>query len=225
MIESILEAIQTLSQRIAVQESRPYNPYLPDAQMFDHFAGDGTIDARWTTTVTGSGSVTIPNATPTIARIATGATAGSAAQLDWGANYSLVGANKWLTIMTRFAITTAIDNDDEIGFRLRSATPDTIDLGVYGASSTAFFVARSTSGGGGTVVATVTTVPVDTSYHDWMIQMFPDRIRFYIDNVQVAEHTTGVTTSALRPSPRAYNGANGGSRTMDVDLVWVREAR
>jgi len=224
MIDVILEAIQSLSQRLAKQESRPYNPYLPDAQMFDHFAGDGTIDARWTVTVAGSGAVTIPNATPTIARLNTGATASSAAQLDWGSNFSLVGLNKSLVVMARFAVTTAIDADDEIGIRLRSATPDNIDFGVIGSLSTAFYSARNTSGGGGTTASTVTTVAIDTAQHDWRVQTFPDRIRYFIDNVQVAEHTTALDTQPLRPSLRAFNGA-AGTRTMDADLIWIRESR
>lgn len=226
MIDAILDAIQSLSQRLARQEARPYNPYFPDAQMFDHFAGDGTIDARWTVTVAGSGAVTIPNATPTVARLATGATVASAAQLDWGGNYSLVGLNKSLAVMARFAVTTAIDADDEIGIRLRSVTPDNIDFGVIGSLSTAFYSARNTSGGGGATASTVTTVAIDTAQHDWRVQTFPDRIRYFIDNAQVAEHLTALDTQPLRPSLRAFNGAGAGAaRTMDVDLIWIRESR
>ena len=225
MLDTITAVVDNLVLRLQRLEQLPFNPFSPDCQMFDHFAGDGTIDARWTSTFVLTGTVQIPNTTPTIARLASGATAGSMAQLDWGTNFSLVGLNKGMDCRTRFAVTTAIDNDDEIGVRLRSATPDNIDFGVIGSLSTAFYVARNTSGGGGTTASTVTTVPIDTAMHDFRVQTFPDRIRYFIDNNQVAEHTTALDTQPIRPSLRCFNGANAGSRTMDVDLFWIRESR
>lgn len=222
MIDAILDAIQSLSQRLAKQEARPYNPYLPDAQFFDHFAGDGTIDARWTSTLVGSGTVTIPNATPTIARLDTGATLSSSARLSWGSNFSLVGMAKSLDVVARFAITTAVDADDELILQLFTGA-EVIDIGVRGAVSTAFYSCRTTTGGPTT---TTTTVPVDTAQHLFRAQTMPDRVRFYIDNALVAEHLTNLPTAApLMPRLIALNGANGGTRTMDVDLIWIREGR
>ena len=226
MLEWVAQAIDTLAQRLTRLESLPFNPYSPDAAFFDHFFGDGTIDPRWTLTLTGTGSVTIPNTTPTIARLATGATANSAAQLDTGANYQFVGLANAMECRARFAVTTAIDSDDEIGLRFRTPGGDTIDIGVFGASSTGFYVCRSTSGGGGSVETTATNTPIDTSYHDFAIVTMPDRIRFFIDNDWAGEHMTEITSGPYRPQLRAYNGAGvGAARTMDVDLIWVREAR
>lgn len=220
MLEWIQDAIGTLAQRIGKLEGRPWNPYSPDCQMFDHFAGDGTIDSRWTASLVLTGAVTIPNATPTIARLATGATANSTAQLDWGANYSLVGMDRYVDVVARFAVTTAIDADDIIFASLATGV-EFITIGVRGASSTGFYVCRTSPAGG---LNTITTVPIDTAQHLFRIQTFPDRVRFYIDSVFVAEHTTNLpTATAMQPRLVASNGANGGSRTMDCDFIWVRE--
>ena len=222
MIDAILDAIQSLSQRLAKQEARPYNPYLPDAQMFDHFAGDGTIDARWTVTVAGSGAVTIPNATPTIARLATGATVSSAAQIDWGSNFSLVGANKYAEIVSRFALTAAPIATSVCTIGFVTAAGNFARIGCIGSGSTTNFVVQTQSGAATT---TVTTVAIDTSQHLFAVRMFPDRARFYIDNAQVAEHTTNIPTAAVAPRLSANNGATAAAQTMDVDFVWIRESR
>lgn len=228
MINDIISAIQTLSQRLAIQEARPYNPYLADADMFDHFAGDGTIDARWTTTLTGTGTIQLPNATPSYVRIASGATGASTARLDWGARLPLVGMAKSCDLRWRARIPTAIDANASCNGFLAQSTAFTrfLALGVSGTNSTAFFTAR-TEGSTGTQ-ATVTTVAVDTAWHDWRIQSMPDRTRFFIDNVQVAEHTLTadtLQTDPLMPIFRAINGATAADRQLDVDLFWVRESR
>lgn len=223
MIDAILDAIQSLSQRLARQEARPYNPYLPDAEIFDHFAGDGTLDARWTATVAGSGAVTLPNATPTLCRLSTGATIGSTAEIGWSTRYAMVGANKFATAIARYAITSAVDNITVVNLRFITATGDVAQVGVRGVDSTTFFSCRTASGGVPTT--TVTTVPIDTDQHLFGVYMFPDRVRFYIDNALVAEHTTNIPTAAVQPRLTANNVTTGADRTMDADFIWVREAR
>ena len=54
MLDTFLAVTQALQQRLQRLEQLPWNPYSPDAEMFDHFGGDGTLDARWSTTLTGS---------------------------------------------------------------------------------------------------------------------------------------------------------------------------
>lgn len=223
MIEWVRSAVQLLSQRVSALEARPFNPYSPDAEMFDHFAGDGTIDARWTTTLAGSGTVSLPNTTPTIARLATGATVGSTAELGWGARYAMVGANKYAEAVARWAMTTTPVSTCVVNLRFITATGDVAQVGMRGADSVDYFSCRSTSGG--TPTTTITTVPYDDAYHLFAVRLFPDRVRFYIDNDLVAEHTTNVPTAAVQPRLTANNVGTGTAQTMDADFIWVREAR
>lgn len=225
MLAALSDAVRALTARLQHLEAIPFNPYSPDAQFFDHFAGNGTLGARWTVALGGSGTATIPNTTPTVLRLASGATLGSSVVVDWAANFSLVGVNKAVEVRAHFKVTTAVDADDFAEVRLQSATPDIIKIGVIGPSSTAFFVCNSTAGGLATQTTTVTTVPIDTAMHEFRIQSMPDRVRFYIDDVLVAEHTTNFPTAPLQPKLVLLNGANGGTRVMDVDLIFVRENR
>lgn len=227
MIDQIQAAVAALSRRLRVLEALPYNPYTPDADMFDHFAGDGTIDPRWTSTLVLTGTVTLPNATPTYARISTGATAASEARLSWGTRYPLVGMAKAVDVRWRARYPTAMDANAHIGFLLVNATASRqIELGVVGSTSAAFFVAR-TIGSTGTT-SSITAVAVDTAWHDWRIQTMPDRARFYVDDEQVAEHTLtadSLQTDALAPHFRGLNIGTAADRQMDVDMFWIRENR
>jgi hypothetical protein len=220
MLGAINEAIGALSQRLQRLETLPFNPYSPDCQMFDHFAGDGTIDVRWTTTLAGSGTISLPVATPTVARLSSGATISSTCLLNWGGRFALVGTSAAVDCRARFAVTTAVDADDSMQLRLQTAASDFMRIGVRGATSTAFFFAESSFGGSN---STTTTVPIDTDMHDFRIQTMPDRARYYIDNNLVAEHTANIPTAAVEPRFDLGNGANGGTRTMDIDLFWIRE--
>jgi predicted transcriptional regulator len=226
MLGAINEAIGALSQRLQRLEVLPWNQYSPDAEMFDHFAGDGTLDVRWATTFAGTGTATLPNATPTYVRLSTGATALSVARLDWAARYPLVGMASAVDMRWRARVTTAVDaNAFCEGVLMNSANTRAHTLGVVGSASAAFFAAR-TIGSTGTQ-ATVSTVAVDTDWHDWRIQTMPDRARFYIDNDLVAEHTLTadtLQTDALAAWLRSHNNGTAADRQMDVDLVWIRES-
>lgn len=232
MIEDIISAIQTLSQRLAIQEARPYNPYLSDAEMFDHFAGDGTIDARWTTTTTATGTVSLPATTPSLCRLSTG-TSNSQAILNWGTRQPMVGMAKGADMRWRGAFSTAISANTVGVHGFRGPTAFTqLAMGVLGASSTAFFVCRSIDPGVPTSTTTITTVAIDTAQHDWRVQTMPDRVRYFIDNVQVAEHINGSPAAVILPTGQPLmphlemaNGATAADQRFDVDLVWVRENR
>lgn len=223
MIEWVRQAVATLAGRVAALEARPFNPYSPDAEIFDHFAGDGTIDSRWTVTLAGSGTVSLPNTTPTIARLATGATVGSTAELGWGTRYAMVGANKYAEAVARWAMTTTPVSTCVVNLRFITATGDVAQVGMRGADSVDYFSCRSTSGG--TPTTTITSVPYDDDQHLFAVRLFPDRVRFYIDNDLVAEHTTNVPTAAVQPRLTVNNVGTGTAQTMDADFIWVREAR
>lgn len=233
MINDIIEAIQALSQRLAIQEARPYNPYLPDAEMFDHFAGDGTIDARWTTTTGVTGTVSLPATTPSICRLSTGATGVSQAVLNWSTRQPLVGMAKSVDMRWRGAFSTAISANTTGAHGLRGPTAFTqLAMGVLGATSTAFFVCRSIDPGVPTTTTTTTTVAIDTAQHDWRVQTMPDRVRYYIDNVLVAEHINGSPAAVVLPVAQPVmpyfemsNGATAADQRFDLDLAWIRESR
>lgn len=222
MLEFIAPAIGELARRIGVLEALPWNPYSPDAEIFDHFAGDGTIDPRWTTTLAGSGTVSLPNTTPTLARLATGATLSSVAELGWSTRYPMVGANKGAEFVARAAITTTPIASCVMFVGFATSGGQYFRIGVIGSSTVDFFVAQSVSGGSAT---TITPVPYDGNFHLFNIKTFPDRARYYIDNQFVAEHTTNITTSPVQPRLSANNGATATAQTMDVDFVWARESR
>ncbi len=218
----MLEIISTLAQRIARLEALPFNPYSPDAEIFDHFAGDGTLDSRWTTTLAGSGVVTLPNTTPTIARLSTGATGSSTAEIGWGSRYAMVGANKYAEAIARMAFTAAPHATSVCNLRFITAASDVAQIGVRGIDSTQFFSVRTTSGG--VPETTVTTVPIDTQQHLFEVRLLPDRARFFIDHDFVAEHTT-IPTAAVQPRVTANNAGTAADQTIDLDLIWIREAR
>lgn len=227
IVAATQDAVARLSRRLQRLEALPYNPYSPDADMFDHFSGDGTLDARWTTTIVLTGTITLPNATPSYARLATGGTANSTAQIDWASRFPLVGMASSVDMRWRVRFPTAVDSNAHVGVLLRNAAASRqIELGVVGSTSTGFFVARTIASTG--TQATITTVPVDTAWHDWRSQTMPDRIRYYIDDEQVAEHTLtadSLQTDPLAPVIRALNLGTAADRQMDVDLFWVRESR
>jgi hypothetical protein len=232
MLGAINEAIGALSQRLQRLEVLPWNQYSPDAQMFDHFAGDGTIDVRWTTTLNLSATISLPNSTPTYASFSSGATAASVAALTWGTRVPLVGMAAGVDMRWRARYPLAINANTASMNGFRGPTAFTqLCLGVLGSTSTAFFVARSIDPAAVTITTTTTTVAIDTAWHDWRIQTMPDRVRYYIDNVLVAEHINGDPVAVILPvaqplSPylEVGNGATSADRQMDVDLVWIRES-
>lgn len=228
---AIMNAVRGLSDRLRVLEAVGVPAVPSDAEMFDHFAGDGTIDPRWTTAVSGSATVSLPNATPSYARLASGATGSSVAVLDWGARRPLVGMAAGVDMRCRARFPTAVDANTGGGPGFRGPTALTqLNVGVTGSVSTGFFVARSIDPGVPTLTNTITTVAIDTTWHEFRVQTFPDRVRYFIDNELVAEHVNGGAvvlplSQPLMPLFAASNGATAADRQFDIDWAWVRENR
>ncbi len=228
LVAAVNASIAQLATRIRRLEALPRGHIPADAVLFDHFAGDGTLDARWTTGGVG-GTVTLPNATPTYVRLSTGALANQSASMDWGARQALVGMAAAAWLRWRGRMTTAIDAATINLVQFRGPTAFTqLEIGILGSSSVAFFVARSIEPGGPTTTMTITTVPIDTAWHEFFIQTMPDRVRYWIDNALVAEHVSGVVALplaiALMPRAEVNNGATAADRQMDIDWIGVDEA-
>lgn len=231
MLDAVMAAIGTIQQRLQRLEQLPFNPFSPDAEMWDHFAGDGTLDVRWTTTTVGTGTVSLPATTPSLARITTGATNSAQAIMNWGTRQPMVGMAKGADMRWRGAFTLAIDNVTTGVHGFRGPTAFTqLAMGVLGATSTTFFVCRSIDPVGPTTTTTTTTVAIDTAQHTWRVQTMPDRVRYFIDNVQVAEHIQGGAVvlplaQPLMPHFEMGNAATNADRRFDLDYFWVRENR
>lgn len=220
------EIIAPLRQRIGVLETIPRHRVPPDA-FFDHFYGDGTIGEVWTVQTANSGVVSLPNASPTYARLTTGVLANSTAHLTWGSagvgRFALIGGAALTRVGARMRMPLGgTDANTFLRLCLNAASGQTLSIGVRGATSTTHYAIRSTDLV--TPTDTATGTPIDTEWHEFEIWiMGTAQVWFLIDGVMVAEVTANLPTGPYALALETFNVGTAADRRLEVDWVYAFE--
>jgi len=199
---------------------------------YDDFIGD-SLDARWTPTTSGTGTVAILTGLNGLVNFVTGATINSTSRINFGAffvfergNSAIIkfrmrtGTTTSLTFFAGFASTDFLPGSG--GSPVASSALVRFDSGGSG-TDTNFMLVTSD---GTTSSATSSGVAIDSVNHDFIIELRSGDVRLWMDGVLKVTKTTNLPLTATDLAP--YFGVTqdaGASRTIVVDYVHATQDR
>lgn len=202
-------------------EGRILESHWQRAFLYDDFIGNG-LEAKWTTSVTSGGTVTLLTTAHDV-RLDAGGTASATARL-YGGNTQIQGDN--FRFLCRIKLNSTANNIFAAGLASEVTTTANFVYFEYPDSATGW-VARTNGGTATTTTNISADAGADTNYHFLGIFAQPTRVRFYFDGRLLATHTDNIPTAKLfvrfsSVNPAANPPANN---RVDVDFVKVWEPR
>ena len=193
--DSYLETVYTLTS-------------VPKKHFVEFFSSDGTVPARWTSTVTGTGSVTMPTGDNEGISMITGTTANSHAGINFNtiSNFDFGDSSCiFITEMTNIG-----DYETYQGFSNVNTAGSGKGAWLWANDANAKFYLGTS---GGSFTFTATSIDVDTAAHVFQLVLASASVKLYIDGVLRATGTANLPDAVLQPFMDLFT-ADTTSRTL-----------
>ena len=179
--DSYLETVYTLTS-------------VPKKHFVEFFSSDGTVPARWTSTVTGTGANSMPSGDNEGISLITGTTAGSNAGINFNTISNFDFGDSSCIFITE--ITNIGDYETYQGFSNVNTAGSGKGAWLYANDSASVFKLGTS---GGSFTFTSTSVSVDTAAHVFQLVLASASVKLYIDGVLRATGTANLPDAVLQP--------------------------
>jgi len=181
---------------------------VPKKHFVEFFSSDGTVPARWNTTVSGTGAVSMPTGDNEGLSMITGTTATSNA----GINFNTISNFDFEDSSCIFisGMSNIGDYETYQGFSDGNTAGSGKGAWLYGNDNNAKFQLATS---GGSFTFTPTSIDVDTSSHVFQLVLASANVKLYIDGVLRATNEGNLPDAVLQPFMN-MNTADTTSRTL-----------
>ena len=193
--DSYLETVYTLTS-------------VPKKHFVEFFSSDGTVPARWNTTVSGTGAVSMPTGDNEGLSMITGTTATSNAGINFNtiSNFDF-GDSSCIFIS---GMSNIANYETYQGFSNVNTAGSGKGAWLYGNDNNAKFQLGTS---GGSFTFTASSIDVDTSSHVFQLVLASASVKLYIDGVLRVTNTGNLPDAVLQPFMN-MNTADTTSRTL-----------
>jgi len=207
-----------VGENVNIEGEMPPDAWLRDdmAWFYDDFLGD-SIDARWTVRTGATGTVEIlANQVNGVVQLHSQT---NWADLSW-ADFESLNKSQNVTWIARLKLSSvaAHTGTTTTGMRVFGGGTTNSARFLFDPDVNANWVAQNYSGG--LLTATTTTAAASTSHQTLKIVFTPTSCKFYVDEVEVASHSTNLTTSNLEPFFAVVYGNLQIAADVDYFKVW-----
>jgi len=182
----------------------------------DNFFGD-SLDTKWNTLLNG-GTVTILSdiaaAHSGVVRLATGAVNGQEATLNWN-GLEQIDPSNGCYVIARWKGNSIVNQYFSVGL---ASDTGAHKVHIENLAGTTYYSIYTRDGVNDN--RAWTTIPIDTSYHVWVLDVSPSSIKAYCDGVLVGTSTSNLPTDTLEA--RAFAGtAAAADKQLDLDYYYI----
>ena len=180
--DSYLETVYTLTS-------------VPKKHFVEFFTTDGTIPERWNSTVSGSGSITIPTGDNNGILLNTGETASSTASINLNNVNNFAYDNASLIFVGSIS-NLAATYEAYLGFQTDTTFGLGVGAGIYATNGKANFSSWSSDG---SFSFSDSSVTADTNPHVFQVTLSASNVKTYIDGVLATTITTDLPNAVMQP--------------------------
>ena len=168
---------------------------VPKKHFVEFFTTDGTIPERWNSTVSGSGSITIPTGDNNGILLNTGETASSTASINLNNVNNFAYDNASLIFVGSIS-NLAATYEAYLGFQTDTTFGLGVGAGIYATNGKANFSSWSSDG---SFSFSDSSVTADTNPHVFQVTLSASNVKTYIDGVLATTITTDLPNAVMQP--------------------------
>ena len=168
---------------------------VPKKHFVEFFTTDGTIPERWNSTVSGTGSITIPTGDNNGILLNTGTTASSTASINLNNVNNFAYDNASLIFVGSIS-SLASNFEAYLGFQTDTTFGSGVGAGIYAVHSKSVFSSWSSDG---SFTFADSSVTADTNPHVFQVTLSASNVKTYIDGTLATTIETDLPNAVMQP--------------------------